>query len=95
MSEISESTVHHVAKLSRIALSDSEVNTYAKHLSSIVHYVDTLAKVDVSNTKPLHQVNETMNVFRKDEVTNSSMRDELLACAPAHEDGFIKVKVVK
>jgi len=95
MSDISPSTVQHVAKLSRIALDASELPRYASHLSSILDYIDQLNAVHTDGVLPLLQVSDRKNIFRDDIVTNTDRRAELLANAPAQENGFIKVKTVK
>ncbi len=94
MSEISETLVRHVAKLAYLSLTDKEVAKYSHDLSTILQYVDQLDKVDTASRQDQPHHDHLQNVFRNDEITNSDMRDQLLANAPMHEDGFLKVKSV-
>lgn len=95
MSSITNETVKRIASLVRIAIPDEELPKYGEHLSSLLTYVDQLQKIDTNDVEPLLQVNGLENIFRADVVTNGNMRDVLLACAPAQENGFIKVRTVR
>ncbi len=95
MTDISAEQVNHIAKLSRIALDADEVPRYAKHLTSILHYVEQLGAIPTDNVVPLRQVSGLQNVLREDVVTNSDQRTDLLANVPMRHNGFIQVKTVK
>jgi aspartyl-tRNA(Asn)/glutamyl-tRNA(Gln) amidotransferase subunit C len=87
---ISEETVSHVAKLSRLALTPEETQRYTKELSKILEMVDQLSELDLSkeglDVKPEHPT-----LFRPDEKRGDYSRDELLVNAPQEEDGFFRV----
>ena len=94
MSKITPDEVRRVAALANIGLSEAEVKTFATELDNIVTFVEQLQKVDVSKAAPTDQVTGLVDVMREDKIRSDFTREELLANAPAQEDGFIKVKRV-
>ncbi|MBR6458570.1 MAG: Asp-tRNA(Asn)/Glu-tRNA(Gln) amidotransferase subunit GatC [Actinomycetaceae bacterium] len=87
MSSISREEVARVAALARIALTDEEIERLAGELdviASAVATVNEVARPDVPATS--HPIPLT-NVMREDAVIDGLDRDELLAAAPAAEDG--------
>lgn len=87
MSSISTEEVARVAALARIALTDEEIERLAGELDVIataVATVNEVARPDVPATS--HPIPLT-NVMREDVVIEGLDRDELLAAAPAAEDG--------
>ena len=45
-------TVKHVATLSRLAMSDAELDRFAEQVSAILDYIDKLASVPMSPARP-------------------------------------------
>lgn len=91
MPEISRAEVAHLARLARLAVTEEELDLFAGQLQQIldaVARVSEVAAVDVASTS--HAVPLT-NVFRRDEVRPSLDRNEVLAGAPAAEDGRFRV----
>lgn len=93
MSNIDDSIVKHVARLARVEIEPNEVEKYLGEISNILKYVDHLQQIKLDDKLP--NVTSVKNVFREDEVTNSNMREKLLANCPMSENGLIKVKQVK
>ena len=93
MSKITKEEVLKLARLSRLKLSDDEVEKYQHELDTIFEYVQQLASVDTTNLEPTNQVTGLVNVFRADTVVGYSAKpDELLQATPNHEGRYIKVK---
>lgn len=92
MSNIDESIVKHVAKLARIEIASNEIEKYSQELSNILTYIDHIQQIELDSG--VSNDAELSNVFREDEVTNTNIRDKLLANCPMTEDGLIKVKQV-
>jgi aspartyl-tRNA(Asn)/glutamyl-tRNA(Gln) amidotransferase subunit C len=82
---ITRHDIEKVALLSRLQLTEAEVDAMAEQLGQILHYVDTLAEVDTAGVEPMAHAIERQNVFRADEVAPSLPRDEALATAPHHD----------
>ena len=91
---ISKEDVAKVAKLSRLALTEEELQVYTQQLDNILHYVEKLKLVDVSNVEPMISAAVSGNAFRPDEVRPSLKREDALASAPSHDDEFFKVPPV-
>lgn len=93
---ISKEEVKNIANLSRLNLTETELDKYSKDLSSIVEFINTLNEVDTEEVKPTDHILKIENVFRKDELKPSYDREELLKNAPTKEAGCISVpKVVE
>lgn len=92
MAKLTREDVLKLARLSRLHLTDEEVEKFQKEIESILGYVEKLQNVDLS-LEPTYQVTGLTNVTRPDEVIDyGASPDNLLKNAPATEDGHIKVK---
>lgn len=95
MSKLSRDDVLKLAALSRLKLTDEEVERFGEELSEILGYVEVLDKADTAGLEPTYQVTGLKNVSRKDEVQDYGYKAaELLKNAPALQTGQIKVKRV-
>jgi aspartyl-tRNA(Asn)/glutamyl-tRNA(Gln) amidotransferase subunit C len=93
MSKLTRKAVLKLARLSRLKLSDEEVDRFAVELTHILEYVETLNSVDVQGLEPTYQVTGLKNVTRYDEIKKyQAQPKDLLARAPAAKDGQYKVK---
>ena len=82
-----------LARLSRLTLTDEEVDQFAEEISAILGYVEQLDNIDLSTYEPTSQVTGLTNVTRPDEVKDyGATTEELLKNAPATEGGHFKVK---
>jgi aspartyl-tRNA(Asn)/glutamyl-tRNA(Gln) amidotransferase subunit C len=88
---IEREQVLHVARLSRLRLSDSEIDTLAGELSSILDHVDKLGEVDIEGVEPTSHVVPLENVLREDEPRPSLDREVALSQAPDPHDGAFRV----
>lgn len=93
--KFSSKEVDTVAGLARIGVSESEKSELTQNLSAILEFVDELGKVNTKGVAPTSQVTGLEDVLREDEVIRCELsRDELLANAPATQNGYVKVKRV-
>lgn len=83
--------VEHVATLSRLALSDEELQRMTDELGATLQYVEKINELDTSAVEPMAHALSEENVFRPDEAAEGLSRDEALANAPAQKDGYFKV----
>jgi len=83
--------VAKVAKLSSLQLSDDELALMTSQLSGMLDHFADIDKLDLDNVVPLAQPFPLKNVFREDVVVAGLDRDEVLAAAPAAEDGRFRV----
>lgn len=93
---VSKEDVKHIANLSKLNLTDEELEKYTTQLSDIVNFANELSNIDVEGVKPTAHILDIKNVFRKDEVETSYDREEILKNAPSKDAGCVSVpKVVE
>ena len=83
--------VTHIAVLARLALSDEEVELFAGQLSAVLDHVDALRRLDLAELAPMHHPLPLENVLRDDVRGPTLDREEVLAEAPAAEEGRFRV----
>jgi aspartyl-tRNA(Asn)/glutamyl-tRNA(Gln) amidotransferase subunit C len=88
---ITREDVEHVARLSRLAISDDEADELAAQLGVILEHAQDLSELDLEGVPPTAHPLAMTNVVRPDEVRPGVDRDEVLAQAPSAEDGQFRV----
>ena len=88
---LSAKEVRHVALLSRLELSDDEVDLYTEQLGKVLDYVNKLDALDTSDVAPMITAASTGNVFREDKLGESLDRKDALQSAPDHDDEYFRV----
>jgi aspartyl-tRNA(Asn)/glutamyl-tRNA(Gln) amidotransferase subunit C len=94
MAKITRDEVAHVARLARLDLSDAEVDTFTDQLAKVLDHAADVEALDVADVPPTAHPYPLRNVMRPDEIWPSLDRDEVLASAPAVEDGQFRVPPV-
>lgn len=93
MAKLSREDVLKLARLSRLHLSNDEIEQFITEISSVLEYVDQLGSVNLDEYEPTYQVTGLTNVMRRDEIVEyGASPKELLKNAPATEAGHLKVK---
>ena len=92
--KLTEAQVRHVAKLSRLTLSDEEVQHFGSQLSSILDYVSKLNELDVTGVEPMAHALDMTNALREDYPQPPLPVEAVLANAPDAEPPFFKVPKV-
>ena len=88
---ISRHDVAHVARLARLSLTDAELVRFTEQLGAILDHAADVAALDTTDVAPTAHPLPLRNVLRDDVVVASLDREEVLAQAPAVEDGLIRV----
>ncbi|HUZ53382.1 MAG TPA: Asp-tRNA(Asn)/Glu-tRNA(Gln) amidotransferase subunit GatC [Streptosporangiaceae bacterium] len=88
---ITRDEVAHLARLSRLALSDDELERFAGQLDVIISAVARVQEVAAAGIPPMTHAAELANVFREDIVVPPLGADVALAQAPAAELGRFRV----
>ena len=88
---ISRQDVEHVARLSRLALSDAEAERMCEQLSGILAYIDKLRALDTAGVEPTSHAVPLLNVMREDELAPCLTQDEALANAPDRSEASFRV----
>jgi aspartyl-tRNA(Asn)/glutamyl-tRNA(Gln) amidotransferase subunit C len=91
VSTLSRNDLAHLARLARLAVTDEELDRFAGQLDAVLDAVAQVAKADVADVPPTTHAVPMTNVTRPDVVTSCLDRDEVLAAAPAAEDGRFRV----
>jgi aspartyl-tRNA(Asn)/glutamyl-tRNA(Gln) amidotransferase subunit C len=86
--------VRKIAHLARLAISDDEVEAYARDLSSILDLVAQMNTADANNVEPMSNPLEMVQRLREDKVVETDRRDHLMAGAPQAEAGLYLVPKV-
>lgn len=88
---ISSESIKHIAQLSRLSFSDTEIEQFTEQLGDILNYVDQLAELDTTGVEPASHALPSSNVFRHDTVVHSLSQSQIFMNAPETEEAYFKV----
>ena len=88
---ITTADVAKVAKLARLDLTPEEIERTTHQLAGMLDHFADMDALDLSDVQPMTQPYPLQNVLRADVVQPGLDRDEVLAAAPAPEDGRFRV----
>ncbi len=91
---LTKEDVLKVAALSRLSLSDKEVDEMTCQLGAILNYVAQLETLDTENVEPLAHCLPIHNALREDVVKPSLSNEKALSNAPQTDDHFFAVPKV-
>lgn len=86
MPEISRDEVAHLAKLSRLALSEEELREFAAQIDGIIGYVSDVQKIDAEGVEPMSHPHSIQTSMREDVAEEILTAEQALDQAPAVED---------
>ena len=86
--------VDKIAQLAKLKFKENEKVKLQSELNKILEYIDQLNELNLHNTEPLENINETENVLRKDEIEIWLTNEEALRNAPSKTGKFFKVPKV-
>ena len=89
--KIDQAQVRKVARLSRLDLTEAEIEEFTDQLCAILDYVEKMNELDTENVEPLAHCLPVSNVFREDSVKESLGTEKTLANAPQRDGEFFKV----
>ena len=88
---ITAADVAKVARLARLDLAPADLDRITEQLGGMLEHFADLDALDLSAVEPMTQPYPLVNVLRPDVVEPCLDRDEVLAVAPAAEDGRFRV----
>jgi len=94
MASISRDDVAHIAHLAHLELTDAELDLFTAQLGAVLEHAADVEALDVGDVPPTMHPYDLRNVMRDDVVRPGVDRDEVLAQAPAAEDGRFKVPAI-
>src|ERR1700733_8417457 len=90
-SAIARDHLRHVAKLSRLWLSDEQLHKFAVQLEPILQYVAKISQADITGIEPMAHAVHLSNILREDIVGPSLPLEKVLQNAPETDGPFFKV----
>ena len=83
--------IAYVARLSRLGLSDEELQYYGGQLEEILEYAARVQALPTEGVPPTAHPLPMVNAFRDDEVEETLDREEVLSQAPDRDGPFFRV----
>ncbi len=87
---ITEQEVRHVARLSRLAMTDQQIHHFTEQLAGVLDYVAKLNELDVEGVEPMAHALEMTNVMRDDVNQPGLSVETALANAPERSFPYFK-----
>ena len=92
--DLSVEEIRQISVLTRIAMTEDELDLMRAQMSDILDSVAILNEVDTEDVEPTgHSVN-IKSVMREDQRQDSLTQDETLLNAPHRDGSFIRIKAV-
>jgi aspartyl-tRNA(Asn)/glutamyl-tRNA(Gln) amidotransferase subunit C len=88
---IDRKQVEHIAKLSRLSITEEEKDIFGTQLSNILDYIEKLNELDTRDVTPTSHVIELTNVLRDDTPRTSLPLEDALGNAPDRTEKFYRV----
>jgi aspartyl-tRNA(Asn)/glutamyl-tRNA(Gln) amidotransferase subunit C len=93
---VDAATIRRIARLSRIALPESDVPVMQAEINAILGFVEQLGEVNVDGVEPMTSVTPMALKMRDDVVSDGEKAQLVTANAPQSEDQYFLVpKVVE
>jgi len=89
--KIDREQVTKVAYLSRLELTEAEIEEFTGQLSAILDYVAKMNELETEGIEPLAHCLPVNNVLREDKANDSLGTEKVLENAPERDEGFFKV----
>ncbi len=94
--QVDDALVDKLANLSKLEFDEAGKKAIREDLAKILNFMEKLNELKTEGIEPLIHVNEDVNVFREDVVSQPVTKADVLRNAPLRDDDFIKVpKFVK
>jgi aspartyl-tRNA(Asn)/glutamyl-tRNA(Gln) amidotransferase subunit C len=94
MPEVTKKDIKKVARLARISVSETESETFATQVGSIINWVEQLNEVDTKNVAALTNVHDMPLRMSKDEVSDGDIAEDVLKNAKDAKYGYFAVPKV-
>ncbi|MCA9412100.1 MAG: Asp-tRNA(Asn)/Glu-tRNA(Gln) amidotransferase subunit GatC [Candidatus Omnitrophica bacterium] len=91
---VTREEVKHIALLSRLELTEEEMDRYAEQLSAILDYAAKLNELDTAGVEPLFHAVPVENVFRPDVPGKPIPLESALQNSARTKDAFFEVPKV-
>ena len=89
--EITREQIKHLAHLSRLELSEVELDAMQGDMTKILGFVAKIESLDLDGVEPLTQMSKSVDVMREDAVANMISKEEALKNAPDANSDYFRV----
>ena len=89
--EITREQIKHLAHLSRLELSEVELDAMQGDMTKILGFVAKIESLDLDGVEPLTQMSKSVDVLREDAVANMISKEEALKNAPDANSDYFRV----
>lgn len=86
--------VRHIARLSRLELTEPTLTLYARQLGAVLDHARALARLDLSAVAPMAYPGDSADVWGQDEPEPGLSTETVMRLAPQSHPPFIKVPKV-
>jgi aspartyl-tRNA(Asn)/glutamyl-tRNA(Gln) amidotransferase subunit C len=87
---ITKETVKHVARVSRLTLTDEEIERMTKEISEVLDSFSLLKELDTDKVRPSFHPVGVKNIVREDLTEDSLSQEEALSNTELREEKFFK-----
>lgn len=91
---VSKEELLHIANLADLKIKDEEIDKYLNNLQDILNYTELLNSIDLKNLDETIGVNDSSDVFRKDEIIDFDNKEGIMENAPEKERNMFKIPKV-
>ena len=91
---VSPQDVEKVALLARLAISESDLPEVTERFGRVLGLVDELNTIDTETVVPMSNPHDMHQRLRPDAITRHNDRENLMASAPAQDQGYFLVPKV-
>lgn len=89
--KITEEEVKKIASLSRLSLTEDELQKRTEDMNNILNYMDSLNEINTDNVKELNNVHDMNASLRSDSSDESLNQQDVLNNSPSSNGDYIKV----
>jgi len=88
---ITKEQIKHLAHLSRLELTDNEVDSMQGDMEKILEFVAKIDELDLTGVEPLTQMSASVDVMRTDQSRNMITKEQALKNAPDANSDYFRV----
>jgi aspartyl-tRNA(Asn)/glutamyl-tRNA(Gln) amidotransferase subunit C len=95
--KLTKKDIEHMADLAKLSLNKEEISDMATQLEKTIGYVDSLEKLDTSETTPTNNIGNNSNVFFEDGAVNEKGLTQSQALSQAkriEQEQFLVDKII-
>lgn len=94
--KLTKKEVEQIAELSKLKLTESQIQKFRPQLTSILGYVSKIQSLETENTKETSQTTGLENVYRKDKIEKNKVlsQKDALSNAKRKRNGYFLVDSV-